>query len=287
MKRIPPIHALVAFEAAVRLGGFAQAATELCITPSAVSHRIRQLEEHLGTRLFERTPTGVRLTTAGHMYVESVREAFGKLAWASGTAAAPVKLRVSVPPTFARQMLIPRLPDFYRQWPDVELEIHLSIPLLDVVAESADVEVRWGYGGYGERRAIKLFDDCATPLATVAYRERNGLARPEDLQRATLLRTPLMPWRPWFEAAGLGWPEPERGPLYNDVGMLLEAAAGDQGVALAIARVAAAWTDADRLVPLFDQRAPWPLAYYVVPSENRAARPEVSAFVDWMVETFA
>lgn len=287
MKRIPPIHALVAFEAAVRLGGFAQAAAELCVTPSAVSHRIKQLEEHLGTRLFERSPTGVRLTTAGHLYVESVREAFGKLAWASGGAPPPVKLRVSVPPTFARQLLIPRLPDFYRQWPDVELEIHLSIPLLDVIAESADVEIRWGYGGYADRRAIKLFDDCATPLATPAYRDGAALAGAADLRQATLLRTPLMPWRPWFEAAGLDWPEPERGPVYNDVGMLLEAAAGGQGVALAIGRVAAAWTDPGRLVPLFDIRAPWPLAYYLVPSAARGGRPEVSAFVDWMAETFA
>jgi len=193
MKRIPPIHALVAFEAAVRLGGFAQAAAELCVTPSAVSHRIRQLEEHLGTKLFERTPSGVRLTTAGHMYVESVREAFGKLAWASGGATPVIKLRVSVPPTFARQMLIPRLPDFYRQWPEVELEIHLSIPLQDVTAETADVEIRWGYGGYGDSRAVKLFDDLATPLATPELRARLAMKEPRDIRQATLLRTPLMP----------------------------------------------------------------------------------------------
>jgi DNA-binding transcriptional LysR family regulator len=245
------------------------------------------LEEHLGTRLFERTPTGVRLTTAGHLYVESVREAFGKLAWASGGAAAPAKLRVSVPPTFARQLLIPRLPDFYRQWPDVEVEVHLSIPLLDVTAESADVEIRWGYGGYGDRQAIKLFEDWATPLAAPAYRDEVALTGPADLRRATLLRTPLMPWRPWFEAAGLDWPEPERGPLYNDVGMLLEGAAGGQGDALAISRVAAAWTDAGRLAPLFEVKAPWPLAYYVMPAGGRAGRPEVSAFLEWMTETFA
>lgn len=287
MKRIPPIHALVAFEAAVRLGGFAQAAAELCVTPSAVSHRIRQLEEHLGTKLFERTPSGVRLTTAGHMYVESVREAFGKLAWASGGAAPVIKLRVSVPPTFARQLLIPHLPDFYRQWPEVELEIHLSIPLQDVTAETADVEIRWGYGGYSESQAVKLFDDQATPLATPDYKAGLAMKEPRDIRQATLLRTPLMPWRPWFEAAGLDWPEPERGPLYNDVGMLLEGAAGGQGVALAISRVATAWTDTGRLVPLFDVRAPWPLAYYVVPSARQAGRPEVAAFVDWLVETFA
>lgn len=84
IRRIPPMHALSAFESAARLGGFGQAANELCITPSAVSHRIRQLEALLEIQLFERTPTGTRLTGEGRRYLESVREAFDKLASAGG-----------------------------------------------------------------------------------------------------------------------------------------------------------------------------------------------------------
>ena len=111
VRRVPPMHALAAFEAAARLGGFAPAADELCVTPSAVSHRIRQLEAMLGTPLFERTPAGVRPTTVGRLYLESVREAFDKLAQA-GAVLQPERerLRVSLPPSFARQLLMARLP---------------------------------------------------------------------------------------------------------------------------------------------------------------------------------
>ena len=98
-RRVPPMHALAAFEAAARLGGFAPAAEELCVTPSAVSHRIRQLEQQLDAQLFERLPTGVKLTTAGRLYLARVREAFVSLAQsAHPTRGGRTRLRVSVPP---------------------------------------------------------------------------------------------------------------------------------------------------------------------------------------------
>ena len=149
LRHVPPMHALAAFEAAARLGGFAQAAEELCVTPSAVSHRIRQLETQLGTALFERGPGGVRPTTAGRLYLDSVREAFERLAQA-GAVLRPERerLRVSLPPTFARQLLMARLPEYLRAHPEVELEVHLSIPLQDVTAggrqaASLDGALRW------------------------------------------------------------------------------------------------------------------------------------------------
>ena len=114
--RLPSIHALAAFESAARLGGLGQAAADLWITPSAVSHRIRQLESQLGESLFDRSPAGVRLSDTGQKYHGHVREAFDKLArLARDDAPPPLRLRVGAPPTFARNLLIPRLPEFYRQ----------------------------------------------------------------------------------------------------------------------------------------------------------------------------
>lgn len=289
LRHLPPLHALAAFEAAARLGGFAPAAEELCVTPSAVSHRIRLLERLLGMSLFERTAAGVRLTTSGRLYLENVREAFDKLAEAGTVLAQPARerLRVSVPPTFARQLLMARLPEYLRLHPEVELEVHLSIPLQDVVAESADVEVRWGSGDYPERVVKRLFDDVVQPFATPAYAREHGLRTPSDLAHAALLRSPLLPWRSWFDAVGLERPEPDRGAVFNDLGMLLEVAASGLGVALSTRRLAAAWVESGRLVPLFERAAPAPFNYYAVTSPAQSGRAEVADFVDWLCVTFA
>ncbi|NMG15912.1 LysR substrate-binding domain-containing protein [Aromatoleum bremense] len=288
VRRVPPMHALAAFEAAARLGGFAPAADELCVTPSAVSHRIRQLEAMLGTPLFERTPAGVRPTTVGRLYLESVREAFDKLAQA-GAVLQPERerLRVSLPPTFARQLLMARLPEYLRSHPEVEVEMHLSIPLQDVTAETADVEVRWGRGDYPERTVCKLFDDVVMPLAApswVAARALRGIA---DLGRAELLRSPLLPWRPCFAAAGLDWPEPERGAVFNDLGMLFEVAAAGLGAAVGTRRLSAAWVDTGRLVPLFGVTAPAPFTYYAVATPAQHKRAVVRDFIAWLAGIFA
>lgn len=284
LRRVPPLHALAAFEAAARLSGFAQAAQELCVTPSAVSHRIRQLEAQLGMSLFDRGPGGVRLTTAGRMYLDNVREAFDKLAQTRGVLSPPARerLRVSVPPTFARQLLMARLPEYLRLHPEVELEVHLSIPLQDVTAEAADVEVRWGRGDYPGREAVRLFADVVLPLAAPAYVAELGLQAPADLGRAVLLRSPLLPWRTWLEACGQTRGEPEQGAVFNDLGMLFEVAAAGLGVAMGTRRLSAAWVDSGRLVPLFGLTAASPFDYYVVTTPQQAARPAVADFTDWL-----
>lgn len=285
--RLPSIHALAAFESAARLGGFGQAAAELCITPSAVSHRIRQLESQLGDSLFDRSPTGVRLSEAGQRYLVHVREAFDKLAQlAPADEPPPLRLRVGAPPTFARNLLIPRLPEFYRQWPDIEIEVGVEAPMQEK-PERHEVDIRFGRGRFDERPAVKLFDDVEIVLAAPHYVKARALLQPCDLQRAELLRTPLVPWRPWLAAAGLDWPEPARGPAFTDLGILLEAAASGLGVAVCSRRITERWTDTGSLVPLFDIAVPAASTYYTLVQPELQQRPEVVAFVDWLVTTFA
>ncbi len=285
--RLPPMHALAAFESAARLGGFAQAAAELCITPSAVSHRIRQLEAQLGESLFDRSPTGVRLSEAGQRYLGDVREAFDKLARLVRDDAPPVwRLRVGVPPTFARNLLIPRLPEFYRQWPDIEIEVAVQAPMQDK-PERHDIDIRFGHGRFDERLTTRLFDDVVAVLAAPGYQSRLALAQPHDLERAELLRSPLVPWRPWFAAAGLEWPEPARGPSFTDLGILLEAAASGLGAAVCPRRIAGRWTEGGWLVPLFGIVTPATSTYYTLVQRDQAQRPEVAAFLEWLAATFA
>ena len=285
LNRLPPIHTLAAFESAARLGGFAQAAAELCITPSAVSHRIRQLETLLGEQLFDRSPTGVRLTPAGQRTLLGVREAFGKLAQLFSTETQGMRLTVGSPPTFARNLLIPRLPEFYQQWPDIDIQLAVAAPMQDK-PERNDVDIRFGKPPFDDRLSIKLFDDQLLVLAAPSYLSRRPLSCPTDLVQADLLRSPLVPWQPWMVAAGLEPREPGRGASFTDLGFLLEAAASGLGVAICPGRLAQHWQENGQLVALFDVAVASESTYYALVNRAAAQRPEVEAFLDWLGTTF-
>lgn len=286
LHRLPPIHTLAAFESAARLGGFAQAAAELCITPSAVSHRIRLLESLLGEQLFDRSPTGVRLSPAGQRTLQGVREAFDKLSQLFNVDTPGMQLSVGVPPTFARNLLIPQLPEFCRQWPDIDVQLAVVAPMQDKPVRH-DVDIRFGKPPFDDRQSIKLFDDQLLVLAAPSYLARRPLNCMADLAQAELLRSPLVPWRPWLAAAGLETREPNRGTLFPDLGLLVEAAASGLGVAICPARVAQHWLERGQLVALFDLAVQSESTYYALFDRELAQRPEVGAFTDWLRATLA
>ena len=166
--RIPPVQGLLAFDALARLRSVTQAADELNVTPSAVSHRIRQLESQLGLRLFERGDFG--LTPDGAAYLGQVREALRCLQQVPGRGEVPAvsRLRLAVTPTFSRQILLPRLALFRHAYPDIELTLQVSIPVLNlsVTAEEADIEVRFGTGPPPDRESVLLLSDLVCPVCS-------------------------------------------------------------------------------------------------------------------------
>jgi DNA-binding transcriptional LysR family regulator len=282
-RRIPPIQCLLTFEALARLRSVTQTADELCVTPSAVSHRVKQLEQILGTRLFGRTDFS--LTTEGSSYLAQVREGLGALQRLPGTATAPGRrrLKLAVTPTFARSILIPRLRQFTETYPEIDLALHVSIPLLDVVAEDADLVVRYGPGHYADMEHVEIARDVLTPLASPTFvREHGPFERPEDLEGLPLLRSPLEPWRTWFAAVGLDWAEPNEGSQFNDVGLMCDAAAAGMGVAPVRLKLAAPWLDQGTLVRLFETVAPSPYAHYLCWRTGTMERWECAAFADWL-----
>ncbi len=211
--RIPPIQCLLTFEALARLRSVSSAADELCVTPSAVSHRVRQLEQILGAKLFGRADFS--LTTEGSEYLAHVREGLAVLGRFPGRDAGSGKrrLRVAVTPTFSRSILMPRLRSFIDAYPEIDLTLQVSIPLLDVVAEDADLMIRFGTGRYADVEHLCLMTDEVTPLASPAWlREHGPLDSVEDLLAARLIKSPLEPWRTWFLAHGVDAPEPPRAP---------------------------------------------------------------------------
>lgn len=281
--RFPSIEGLRAFEAAARLGTFERAADELHVTASAVSKRVATLEELVGAPLFVRSGKALQLTAGGRDYLQQVGAALGLLAAVPQhrrAAQRTTKLRVVAPPTFARQVLVPRLEGFTRAHPEIELEIVLSIPFLDVQPADADVEVRHGDATGGR----VLLDETVRPLAAPVLLARlPPLRRPTDLEKAPLLRTPIEPWTPWLRAAGLDWPEPASGPKFVDLGLTLEAAVAGLGVALGRPSLARPWLQAGSLVPLFDVAVPASGRYFLAPHAEGAP----AVFADWLAATCA
>jgi DNA-binding transcriptional LysR family regulator len=285
-KRIPPIQCLLTFEALARLRSVTQAAEELFVTPSAVSHRVKQLEQIIGTKLFGRADFS--LTTEGSEYLAHVREGLAtlqKFPGAAGQSANPGKrkLRLAVTPTFSRSILIPRLRQFTEAYPEIDLTLQVSIPLLDVVAEDADLIVRFGTGRYADVEHVCLMQDEVTPLASPAYvREHGPFDSPEDLEGQALLRSPLEPWRTWFAANRQDWPEPIEGSQFNDIGLMCDAAAAGMGIALVRLKLGAPWLDNGSLVRLYEHNVASPHAHYLCWRTGMMDRWECAAFAEWL-----
>lgn len=289
--RLPPVHALSAFEAAARLGSFAVAADELCITPSALSHRIRLLEEFVGERLFIRDGRSVGLSEFGRRYLDVVRAALRTLTdfpLPHKNAPPQQRVKITVPPTFARYLFIPRLSEFTKQYPDIVVETFLSVPLYDLSLSESDVEIRFGAGKYPNLVTEKLFEEPTFAAVSPRYLAQiGGLQSPVDLKKATLLRSALEPWQPWFEQAGLDWPEPSTGLRVDDLGLLLEAIKHGHGVGLTRQHFAQDMIATGEIVQLFDVRLVTPPhAYYLVYEQPSGERPEVGLFIDWLRATF-
>ena len=289
--RIPPIQCLLTFETLARLRSVTQAAEELCVTPSAVSHRVKQLEQIIGTKLFGRADFS--LTTEGSEYLAHVRDGLAtlqKFPGAAGQSGNPAKrkLRLAVTPTFARSILIPRLRQFTQAYPEIDLTLQVSIPLLDVVAEDADLMVRFGTGRYADVEHVCLMKDEMTPLASPAFvREHGPFDEARDIESLSLLRSPLEPWRTWFAAQQLDWPEPVDGSQFNDIGLMCDAAAAGMGIALIRLKLGAPWLDSGALVRLgsnaaFSTNIASPHAHYLCWRTGTMERWECAAFSDWL-----
>ena len=288
--RIPPIQCLLTFEALARLRSVTQASEELCVTPSAVSHRVRQLEQIIGTKLFGRADFS--LTTEGSEYLAHVREGLSTLQKfpSSSSSAAPGKrkLRLALTPTFARSVVIPRLREFTEAYPEIDLTMQVSIPLLDVVAEDADLTVRFGAGRYADLEYVCLAKDVVTPMASPVFvREHGPFDAAQDLASQPLLRSPLEPWRTWFAAHRLDWPEPVDGSQFNDIGLMCDAAAAGMGIAPVRLKLGAPWLENGSLVRLgssevFTSNVPSPHAHYLCWRTGMMDRWECAAFAEWL-----
>jgi LysR family transcriptional regulator, glycine cleavage system transcriptional activator len=292
-RRLPPLNSLRAFEAAARHLSFTRAAEELHVTPAAVSHHIKALEDHLGAKLFRRLNRVVLLTGAGQACATGLSEAFDRMAVALERLRAQEcsgPLTVSTSPALAAKWLVPRLERFQELYPEIDVRVSAAMRLVDFAREDVDVAIRYGTGAYPGLLTELLLTNEVVPVCAPALLEGpRRLRAPEDIRHHTLLHDDTRTsdgaypnWAMWLRAAGLEDVDPSRGPRFDYPGLVLEAAAAGDGVALALSTVAAADLAAGRLVRPFAVAAPTPFAYYVVCPEATAERPKVAAFRRWL-----
>ncbi len=286
---LPPLTALRAFEVAARHLSFTRAAAELCVTQTAISHQIKQLEQHVGVPLFRREPRRLSLTSEGELWARELRVVFTQLYAINRRLRARPRARpvvsVSVLPSFGARWLVPRLGDFLTRHPEVDVRISPTEQLVNFALEPIDLGIRFGHGKYPGLVVEKLAADALIVVCAPALLGRRPLASPDDLRRHVLLHDDEpRAWARWLAAQGLDDIDAERGPVLTDSSMLVAAAIEGQGVALARRSLAQGDIATGRLVLPFPRLRPMALdrAYYIAAPRENLVRPHVTAFRNWL-----
>jgi LysR family glycine cleavage system transcriptional activator len=312
--RLPPLNALRAFEAAARHASVKKAAAELNVTPAAVSHQIKALEEALAVQLFHRHNRALELTDAARACLPKLREGFDALAQAVERLRAHRSggmLTVSAAPSFAARWLMPRLHRFFESRPEIEVRVsarlrqpseggrHFTaaeLATVDTWLADSDVAILYGHGDYPGFQVDKLLDLTVTPICSprLVTHPQHPLLRPQDLRHHLLLHddtgdlydgTPF--WEVWLKAAGVDGVDVRRGPHFSHAVLAFEAAIEGHGVVATMPVLAEADLHAARLVTPFALRVPLTSAYYLVCGAETAKRPAVAAFRQWVLEEAA
>jgi LysR family glycine cleavage system transcriptional activator len=290
MSRLPSLNGLRAFEAAARHLSFTNAAAELNVTQTAISHQIRRLEEELGIPLFIRQNRSLVLTPAAQDYLPGIRAAFQDLRQATDRLQRKDDdrvLTVSTLASFAAKWLLPRLASFQETHPEIDVRITTSMELVDFRKDNVDAAIRYGRGQWPDVRAVWLMADELFPVCSPALlKGQHPLREPKDLAHHTLLHTSGYndDWRLWMTAADLPIKTTARQGLTFDMSFMTVQAAID-GLGVAVGRTSYVQDDIEkgRLVVPFNIAMPANAGFYLVSPNATAHAPKLKAFEKWLV----
>lgn len=293
MRRIPPLNAVRAFEAAARHESFTKAAEELCVTPPAVGQQVKLLEEWLGKRLFERLNRGLVLTPAGQAYLPVLSSLFDRLESTTNLISGLPEsnaLSVCVTPGFAALWLGPRLWSFANAHPELDIRVSAYARPLEGELRNIDIAIPYGEGNYRGYKTELLLKDGLTPVCAPSL--LNGphpLKEPSDLRHHTLLHNESAvvagfnaSWQDWLDAVGEHEVNPHRGLHFSDLHLVMQEAIAGRGVGLGHLALVGEELRSGRLVRPLDCVLPARGDYYIAyrPSAERAERIEV--FLEWL-----
>ena len=308
-RRMPSLIALSYFEAAARTRSFAAAAKELHVTPAAISHQIKSLEEYFGVELFVRHHRKVSLTPAAKGALGSVQDGFAALAEAveeiRSFSEARWVITVCAEPLFATKWLVPRLHRFYARCPEAEVRLQASLNSVDSAPggpaspatfrrAGIDLSIRFGYGDYEDLESMRLFAPSLVPVCAPDMGRQLPLSSPEKLLEYPLLSdntgyrsAARFGWSEWCRHVGIRAQETLREHRFGNGLLALEAAVTGQGMLLASRSLVEAELSTGKLVVACDAEMPCPHAYHVVSPLAALERPIVKAFRDWVIEEVA
>jgi len=294
-RRIPPLNPLRVFEVVARTLNLTTAAAELNVTQSAVSRQIATLETYLGVELFRRERHGVDLTRAGRTYATQVLPAFEQIAAATealvkGTGDRTLRVRTYT--TFAAKWLIPRLAEFHRLHPGIEVKITNAVPDVDFDRDKVDVAVQFGNGQWPQTQALFLFGDEIEPVCSPAYLKKHA---PNARFPESLLRHPLLvshyrrtDWADWLAATGLAPAANEAVEMTFGTSVLTwQAAIDGLGMAIGQNRLLTAEFEKGLLVRPFAKPVQRAQGYYLVWPKRARESHKVTVFRDWLLAACA
>ena len=293
IRHLPPLNSLRCFEAAARKGSFNQAAEELFVTPSAVSHQIKTLEEFLGLKLFRREKRKAVLTAAGEKYLASVTHALDEIDSATRrlmTAPNISAVNLAVAPAFLTRWLVPRLREFQQQHPDVELRLSASMGQIDFQHSDTDMAIYLGFGEWPDAEHHTLIQTRIVPVCSPKLLEGpTPLNTPEDLKKHTLLHVASRAdeWPHVLEQNGMEEAGFVKGMSFSSTSLALNAAMEGLGIALSDISLIERELQLKQLVVPFDISLNTRKAFYLVYQENRPLTYSMEAFRDWILDQAA
>jgi LysR family glycine cleavage system transcriptional activator len=296
LRHIPGLAALKAFDAAARHLNFTRAAHELNVTPAAVSHQIKEMEEAVGVPLFQRTSRHMQMTRQGQILRPAISDALEGLTRALQRIRQlenPTQVRVTASPSIAAKWLVPRLDRFLESVPGADVRIDVSSEPLDFEREDIDVAIRFGEGLYPGLMVEKLFHDTLFPVCSPELlKGARPLREPRDLLQFTLIHLDweaqgaVWPnWRMWMLAAGVKDFNDTSGLHFSQTSLALQAAVDGHGVALGDSTLVGDDLTSGRLVKPFELslRSPAQFAYHLITRRDTSDRPMTRAFRDWII----
>lgn len=285
---LPPLKGIIAFEVVARLGSVNKAADELNVTASAVSHQITNLEGFVGRRLFDRTSRGLVLTPVGERFQNDLTGALALIASAALNARSTEGvevLRIHVSPSFANLWLMPRLPAFLAEHPDLRIQLSAAHTHSDFSRGEVDLDVRYGQVKWGELHVEAIFEEEILPLVSPELLKRMVVRTPEHLLGQALIFSDVnvVQWPRWFASHGVPLSPASYALRFDRAYMAIEAAVQGLGVALESNRLAESYLRSGALVPAFpDRKGIRAHGHYVVFPELHAKWGKVERFLKWL-----
>ncbi|MGH1487102.1 MAG: LysR substrate-binding domain-containing protein [Cellvibrionaceae bacterium] len=287
MKASPHFKGLYYFYVAAEHLSIKKAAEYLFVTQAAVSQQIRLLEDAVGVPLFSRHHRSIALTPAGQKLLPALKTGFERIQ--RGVDGLfddndPHAITVTVIPSFASRWLIPRLGDFYAQYPEMKVMLQTTDALESFVDSSVDLAIRFGRGDYPELQVDDLMDDFCYPVCHPLYQSKVNIQTKDDLARCQLLvdSGPDVTWERWFELEGIKVERPSYSMAYDASHYIVEGLLAGQGVGLVRHSLVAELIASGSLVRLFERTLKLDYRYYLCAPEHYFHRPKVKNFTQWL-----